>query len=437
MITVAGENIYRQALRELTSFKREAGLEYRGRFVQIFLAMKFYQNELPSMFSNQYVATEVLQTLLDDLYAKTSRPLNDCVLMLFGNRYFARTGLTSLGNTTLQNTSRNNFNLQKGVGCYAPPQDLSSPTFLNQTRTECRYLQTVEPGRLAGATCQLSTSGARYRNEQHRKWLRIDPVGNGYSVVDLMNIANFAPYVAPDGMRIPAAPLVVALYHDCNPGLNLANRIEVDIPDFASDFNFSPEELVQYFDDDPANPHNRRLVDLVPGTTWMSAETLRRTTVRRTPANRGRARGREERLPRTPVLTGTPAQPPGVNTGWEAEQFVVLAMRAAGWTVHDVSRQKLGYDLIVQRGRVTKYVDVKSSLGLCAPTLTSREWQQATAHGDDYVLALLENFNPTGENVIFWVRNPATNCTASESRTIQHSISRSSWQLAVVLLDQI
>ncbi|MGO9641415.1 MAG: hypothetical protein ACLP1Y_08945, partial [Candidatus Acidiferrales bacterium] len=77
------------------------------------------------------------------------------------------------------------------------------------------------------------------------------------------------------------------------------------------------------------------------------------------------------------------------------------------------------------------------SLGFCTPTLTSREWQQATAHGDDYVLGVLENFNPTGENVIFWVPNPATTCTAREFTTVQHSISRSSWLHAVVPLDQI
>src|ERR1017187_2078114 len=63
IITVTDGNAYRQALLELDTFKTEVGHQYRGRFVQIFLAMKFYQNELPSMFSNQYISTEVLQTL--------------------------------------------------------------------------------------------------------------------------------------------------------------------------------------------------------------------------------------------------------------------------------------------------------------------------------------------------------------------------------------
>ncbi|MBZ5562356.1 MAG: DUF3883 domain-containing protein [Acidobacteriia bacterium] len=251
-----------------------------------------------------------------------------------------------------------------------------------------------------------------------------------------MNIANFAPYVAPGGMRIPVVPLVVALYHDFNSGFSLANRAEVDIPDFGSDFNFSPEELAQYIDDEPTNPHNQTLAEFGQGITWTRTAALRRTILRRAAAIRGRARTLEGGR-RAPLLTGTPATPPGVNTGWEAEQFVAQAMRSAGWTVFDVSRQRLGYDLIAQKGRATKYVDAKSSLGVCSPTLTSREWQQATAHGDNYVLAVLENFNPTGENMILWVPNPATNCLAHESTTVQHSISRRSWLLALVPLDDV
>src|SRR5262249_34715353 len=159
-----------------------------GRFVQLFLALKFYQNALPSMFSNQFVSSEVFQTLLDDLYAKGSRPANDCVLMVFENSYHARTGLTSPGNTTAQNTWRNNFHLQKGVWCHAPRHDLAGQTFLAQPRSACHHLAQATAGVFAGSTCQLCPSGARYRNEEHRKWLRIDPGGNGIAVVDLLNI---------------------------------------------------------------------------------------------------------------------------------------------------------------------------------------------------------------------------------------------------------
>lgn len=437
MIDVTNREIFRSALRELVRFRRGLGPRFRGRFFQLFLAMKFYQNELPSMFSNQFVSTEVLQTLLDDLYAKASRPLNDCVLVLFENNYLARTGLIAPGNRTSQNTWRNNFNLQKGIGCYAPPQDLASQTFLDQSRRRCRYLQPRARGVLAGATCQLCTTGAMYRNEDHRKWLRIDSGGSGYAVVDLMNIENFRPYIAiaPD-RRTPILPLMVSVYHDALPGLLAANRNEVDVAEFASDFNFSAEELNAYFDQDNRNQFNHQLTAEFPDLTYrpigVGAPIVRR---RAAVHPRRRAAGRAA-IPQ-PILVGTPVPPPGVNTGWEAEEYVAAALRGAEWTVYNVSRQRLGYDLYAQRGRQTRYLDVKSSLGFCSPTFTAREWQQAATHGESYVLAVVENFNPNGQNAVFWIPDPANVCTARQATTLQYSISRNSWVSSTVAINDI
>jgi hypothetical protein len=435
MINVSDPGLYQSALGELASFKRSLGRENRGRFVQLFLALKFYQNEIPSMISNQYISTEVLQAMIDDLYAKASRPLNDCVLMLFEGRYLARTGLVGLGNATTQNTWRNNFNLQKGVGCYAPLADLASQTFLDQDRHECRYLVSGEQGVLRGGTCQLSLRGATYRSEEHRKWLKIEPGGSGYAVIDLLNMSNFRPYVAPNGTRIPIVPLLSALYYDCLPGLPISGHTEIDLADFASAFHFSSDELTSYFDDSETNRFNRALLEAYPNMTYTRIAGVRPRAITRVGVRHTGAR-RERAIP-PPVLTGTAAPPPGANTGWEAEQYAAALMRSSGWTVYDVSRQRLGYDLLVQRGRQTRYVDVKSSLGLCSPTLTSREWQQAKAHGGLYVLAIIENFNPAGENVIFWVSNPHTTCATREFTTVQHAISRTAWVAAVVPMTEI
>ena len=438
MIDVTNTRLYERALLELALFKQEVGREHRGRFVQLFLGLKFYQNELPSMFSALFVSTEVLQTLIDDLYAKASRPLNHCVLILFENRYHARTGLISPGNTTPQNTWRNNFNLQKGVGCYGPPTDLASPTFLNQSRVDCRHLNPAGRRHLAGASCRLCPTGARYRNEDHRKWLRIDPGGSGYAVVDLMNIANFTPYVAPLGTRIPLLPLIISLYHDAIPGLVTASRRLADVPDFASDFNFSTGELNAYFDDSATNPHNRRLLHQFPRITYTTIGAAARPRLpRRAPTLVRRPRTAIAPTIPEPVLTGTQVPPPAVNTGWGAEQYVAAALRTAGWTIHDVSRQRLGYDLYAQRGRATRYIDVKSSLSLCSPTFTSREWQQARTHRQSYILAIIENFNPTGENIVFWVPDPYDSCTTREATAVQYSISRTSWRTAAATINEI
>jgi hypothetical protein len=430
--------LFADALECLTAHKRSIGAEFRGRFVQIFLAMKFFQNSIPSMFSGSFITTEMLQSLLDDLFAKASRPANSCVLSIFEGNYLARTGLIGPANTTPQNTWRNNFNLQKGIGCYAPVAELSSPTFLNQERSQCRHLQSSMPGSLAGARCSLCTTGAAYRREGHRKWLRIDPGGNGYSATDLQNSANFAPYVAPQGARIPVLPLVVALYHDAEPGLSIGNRSTVSLADFASDFNFSDQEMSTYFDISMTHPLNARLTSSAAWGTGTSLGT--------SPVVSGGGAGlvpAAASVPGAPpsaaqpVLGGTPTPPPNTNNGWDAEQYVAAALTEAGWTAHAVSRQQLGYDIFAQRGTQKRYVEVKSSLGLCSPSLTAREWRQASYHADSYILAVIEHFNPTAENVVYWVRDPANRCSATLQTTISHGIARSSWAAVTVPLSNI
>lgn len=435
MIDSQDSKLFHSALVELNRFRQSLGHQLIGRFVQLFLAMKFYQNQLPSMFSNQFISTNVLQTLLDDLYAKASLPANACVLMLFENSYLARTGLVGPGNKTAQNTWRNNFNLQKGVGCYAPSSELSSSSFLNQGRLQCNHLSAVAPGQLSRATCSLCPTGARYRKEDHRKWLRIDPGGQGYAVVDLMNIANFVPYVTPSGQRIPLVPLVSALYHAAESGLILSTRPMVDTADFASDFNFSSTELNAYFDERPTNAYNARILNAFSGTSLSQIQKISWNKLR--PTSRITTRNDTTKALKPPILSATPAPPPATNTGWAAEQYVSVALRRGGWNVYDVSRQQLGYDLLAHKGTQTRYVDAKSSLGLSSPSLTAREWQQAQAHGAKYVLAIIENFDPTGQNWIYWVPDPCGSCITTRHTTVQYAIPRSSWQNAAVLLDAI
>ena len=424
MVPTTSGVLFADALACLAEHKRSVGGTFRGRFVQIFLGMKFFQNNIPSMYSGSFIATEVLQGLLDDLFAKASRPANSCVLSIFEGNYLARTGLVGPANTTAQNTWRNNLNLQKGIGCYAPPAELSSLTFLNQDRSQCRHLQAPTPGNLAGARCSLCTTGAAYRSESHRKWLRIDPGGNGYAVTDLLQSANFAPYVAPGGYRIPLLPLVVALYHDVDRGLSIGIRPQVSLADFAADFNFSSQEISTYFDISMTHPLNARLTN---SAAWVAGSSLGTSTV-------GHGGGLLPTPIAGPVLGGTPTPPPNTNNGWDAEQYVAAALTAAGWTAHSVSRQQLGYDIFAQRGTQKRYVEVKSSLGQCSPSLTAREWQQASYHASSYVLAIVENFNPIAANVVYWVRDPANRCPANSQTTISHGIARSSWTAAAIVL---
>lgn len=436
MIDVTNPQCFRESLRQLNAYHRSVA-GHRGRFVQLFLGLKFFQDQLPSMFSNQRITTDVLQTLLDDLYSKASRPLNDCVLMIFTNRFLARTGLVGHGRKHPQNTWRNNFHLQKGIGCYATAQELASPTFLDQDRAVCRHLQPGPNGGLSGGRCGLQPTGARYRNEDHRKWLQIDTSGNGFAVVDLLNARNFLPYVAPDGNRIPIVPLVVALYHDSLRSLVTSTRRDVDIPDFLHDFNFSVQEAASYFDDDPSRSRNASLIQSYPAISYSRiGEGVGQP--RRERALARRKASRRAHLTPTPVLSGTQVPPPAVNTGWEAQQYVIEALRNSGWSdVYDVSRQQVGYDLIAKRRQLVRYIDVKSSVGSCSPTLTAREWQQASVHGPRYVLAIIDHFNPTGQNTVFWVVDPYRTCQARFSRSVQFRIAQADWRTVTVSLEQI
>ncbi len=429
MIDVSTPKIYKAALNELAAFKQQCGRSFRGRFFQIFLGMKFYQDRLPNVTSPEYIKSNALETLLDDLYTKMSRPAEDCVLMLFENEYHARSGQSAPGQGP-QNTWRNNFNFQKGIMCFAPPKDLSDQEFLQSSRLTCKYLRPAEEGVLAGATCSLASTTAKYRNEDHLKWIRKDPNTDGYSFVDASIIANFLPYIAPNGQKTPLLPLVVGLYYD---SFFLSDRMEIELMDFASDFNFSLNEMNSYFDDSTINPFTARLLKTFPKISYSplsDMEELKPPVVKKA---KSKSKEPKKSLPLPTIAT----KPPNINTGWEAEQFVANALRENGWVVYDVSRQRRGYDLVAQKEDEIRYIDVKSSLSFCNPTLTGREWQQATAHAERYLLAVIENFNPQGQNLIHWIVNPAKTCSANECTSVEYRITRSSWQTVTTSITKI
>jgi len=352
-VDIDNQDAYRTSLELLKEHKRNIRGGFKGRFIQIFFGLKFFQNTIPSMFSGSYISSEVIQTLLDDLYSKNSRKANACVLSLFEAKYLARTGVTGVNNNTAQNTWRNNLNLQKGIGCYATANDLSSDTFLEMDRVKCPYLLPKTPKELSGASCSFCSTQARYRGENHRKWLKIDASSNGYSVTDLYRIHNFIPYIAPNKTRIPILPFIYAVYFDSDPGLVIGNRRSVDPLLFMSDFNLTQEEYVSYFDDSLDNPLNKKAFDLIESHpvdpeegAGKNAMLLQKRKLR--PANR------------EPVLRGTAVIPPAVNTGWDAEQYVASALTLQKWDTHVVSRQLLGYDIFAQLGRKKMYIEVKA-----------------------------------------------------------------------------
>src|SRR5207253_2020673 len=136
MIDVTDPALFDLAVQQLVNHRRQIR-HFKGRFIQLFLALKCFQNEIPSMWSGRFIGTNVLQTLLDDLYNKASRPSTRGVWSFPTGKFLSRTGLVSIDNAGAQNTWRNNFNFQKGVCCYAPPTELVSQTFLDEPRASC------------------------------------------------------------------------------------------------------------------------------------------------------------------------------------------------------------------------------------------------------------------------------------------------------------
>ncbi|MEA2786974.1 MAG: hypothetical protein QOF71_3078, partial [Candidatus Eremiobacteraeota bacterium] len=260
MIPVTDAALYTDALTQLSAYAASVP-NHKGRLTQVFLALKFYGAKIPGLAAEPGIPVGLLQDMVDRLYLKVSMPDARSVLSLFSGNYMPRTGVTPTRNGGPANNWRNNFDIQKGVGCYAGAAELSDPAFLEASRLDCPHLLPAKPGSLARAKCALHLEG-EYRREDHPKWLQIRPGGSRrvFAVVDLSNTSNFTRYIAPGGRRIPAVPLVAAMYFDADAGAVTAGRTEIDMADFQADFNMTAAEFAAYFDDDPANIYNDRLM---------------------------------------------------------------------------------------------------------------------------------------------------------------------------------
>lgn len=416
--------LYAASLATLERFTRGS---YYGRLVQIFLACKYYGRQIPRVGDLQGIDVGTFQRLVDDLYEKPSRRPNASVAILFNNNHLYSTGVAAPGRGAA-NIWRNNFNIQKGFGCYASAAELTDPVFRLSSRTRCPHLVTAVPGQLAGAQCDLDPD-ARYRGEDHPKVFRIDPHTREHFVYDPDDSANYAPIVlAPSGRRLPIAPLIVALYYD---SVVAAGRPRVDVGDFLIDFDFSPAEALTYFDDDPSlAEHVALAATAAGGLSWS-----------RVPAPALAAPAAPAPLPGVPVpvpartrrrtspvvtTAAPPTLPPAGGRWWDAEQAVRKVLEDDGWIALDVSRFGVGYDMRAYKAGTTRHVEVKSSAGRCSPLLTPNELSEARRLRDAYVLAVVENFDPVQPVSVLWIQDPAS--LPMGARTMMaYSLPRSAW----------
>jgi hypothetical protein len=386
----------------------------RGRFVALYLGLRRMRDELAPLGPTGSTPASDIERFLDDMFTKTHRTQPFVVLTApFGGStsptapYSSRSGLTAPGHRYATNTWRNNFGIQKGVGCPAEPQVVDALLHDPAVRLACPHMRQDPEGPYV---CSIEDTA--YRGEEHSVWLR--RTGNGYQVVDLDLPNVYEPYLfLPNGQRIPAFPLLAVLYGFA-PTEIYPHRTTVGIPDFADDFGFSLEQVAEIFDVDPESPGNAvvlhaaqsgRRAPVAPGLT-PSTPTGHPSMARRPQPVRPAGE-----LP-------LEADPIEMNTGLGAERLVAQELVDNGWRVRYRGNQRsVGFDLEAQRQDQTLSVEVKSSVSFTEPELTQSEWIAAQALGEAYVLAIVDFYGGSQQR-IWYVRDPAG--TAS---TTQRSVS--------------
>jgi len=378
----------------------------RGRFVSLYLGLRRMGSQLAPLGSKTATPAAKIERFLDLLYTKTHRPEPLVVLTaLFGGStspsagYSARTGVIAPGNQYPTNNWRNNFNIQKGIGCPADPDTIGRLLTNPEIRHACQHMAVDPEGR---ETCGLA--GAAYRGDEHSIWLRIVQ-NQGYQVVDLDNRNVYANYLQPLGERIPIFPLMAALYGFA-PREAYPQRATVGIPDFAEDFGFTLNQVEELFDCNPDSQANAAILAISQGQIPSVAVLP--------PA--------EDQMgdPSIPVLGTIMA----MNTGVGAEIAVAKELVKHEWTVVYRGNQRgYGYDIEASREGQTLRVEVKSSVGFTVPELTEAEWQAAQNHGDDFVLAVVD-FYGSDKQRIWYLRNPAANAIPAERTTIMYRLAR-------------
>lgn len=427
MIPIDNTHLYARSLEVL---RQTVGSKYLGRLVQMFLACKHYGPLIPRIGDPLGIPSGEFESLLDDLYRKLSRVEPEKILMLFKNSYKVPSGVVDGGLKSASNIWRNNLNFQKGYMCYGSATELNAAAFRNQSRTMCPHLQPVQAHVLNGATCALR-GGAYYRNEDHPKVFRKSPDDGRYSVYNPADEAFYRSIVLPaPGVKLPIVALIIALYFD---SILAAGRRTVSIADFAADFDMSASEMRTYFEDDPASVAHAQLRAINPALSWdvyipvqaPVAEEALPGELPEIPMPKMPAKKAAAANPK--ALGAKTTAPPQGSQWWNVEQAVRMLLESEGWVVMDVSRLGVGCDIKASKGETLRLIEVKSSVGACAPILTAREYAQAKESRKGYVLAVVENFDPTSELFVQWVHDPA-HLQFTRQDVTQYFLPRSVWR---------
>ena len=424
MIPVDSRDVLDEALNILREFAFRSNV--RGRFVSLYLGLRRMRvaesGTLAELGSDHVTITSQIEQYLDRLYTKSHRPDPYVVLTApFGGSTSADAPYSPISGTLVPprsypiNTWRNNFGIQKGVGCPAEPDVIERLLDDPQRRLSCPHMALDMEGK---HLCSLRNTA--YRGEEHSIWLRHSD--NGYQVVDLNHAAVFQEYLQPNDHSIPVFPLIGMLYGMAMPGV-YPDRTQVGIPDFAVDFGFTHEQVDSLFDCNPQSELNSAIImrveDARTEEAWkfeMRVEDARTEGVRKFGVPKDDATSDNH----------LPDEPPDavLNTGVGAEISIGRDLQSAGWNVlYRANQPGLGYDLEATRDGQTLYVEVKSSIAFADLVLQESEWQAAQTYGNNYVLAIVD-FYGTDERRIWYVRNPLENAIPVERTSLTYRFVR-------------
>ena len=431
MIPINSQIIYDKALEIL---KAVGGRGFRGRAAQIFLACKHYGNQIPVVGSATGIDSRQLEQLLDDLYSKPTRGTPDTIAIIFDDDHKIPTGTTGGILTVPSNIWRNNLNLQKGFICYASVQEMQSPGFVAASRKVCPHLRPLGTQTLVQSWCNNKEKSPVYRGEDNPKMFRKDPVTSEYTVHDPQDVTFYSGIIRPaSGVKLPIAALIVAIYYD---SILAAGRSHVDVPDFLADFGFTMAEAAAYFDDDPRSAAHQALALVAAGVKWTRLSTgpavavpvVTLPGVPPAPTPKTVTNKKTKALPHHSSIGVTTSPPPPATSGWwDAQQAVRTTLEKAGWLVVDVSGKKVGYDFKIIKAGQIKMVEVKSSVGMSTATLTKLEYRQALAVRKDFVLAIVEYYDPALPATIQWVADPAR-LQMTKRLVVEYTLPRSVWR---------
>lgn len=413
MIPTTHEPTYARSLDVLRTVG--AAPNVRGRFIQLYLGLRHMRNQLPGLGSQTAVPAGAIETHLDQLFTKTSRPEPFVVLTdLFGQStsptapYSTRTGMKAPGHAYATNTWRNNLGIQKGVGCPASATVINALLADPNIRLACPHMAVDSEGR---QTCGIE--GTVYRGDQHSIWLKRAP--DGYQVVDLDNPATYESYLRPR-VAVPAFALMGALYSFASSG-TFPDREQVSLPEFAADFGLGVDQLESMLDIDPDSEGNAAVLTVASGLPLPAPQPIPQV-----------GPGVGVAVPPVGGPVPAAAAPIQVNTGVGAEIAVAHELQARGWTVtYFGSQRNIGYDLEASRDGVVLRVEVKSSVGVCVPELSEAEWQAAQAHGENYILAIVD-FAGSQTPRFLYVRDPAAHVPPIEIYVRNYRLPRADVQ---------